>query len=96
MTITTTPASTTVGDTAQVLANIDSVDADALLGRVVGALYAAEIVDGAVQLEAGHTTVLADPEEGEVWHGEAVDNADASLQYGLAFVAAAIAAGATI
>ena len=92
----TTPATVTVGEAAEVIVRADAVDADALLRRVTGALYAAEIVDGAVQLDTGNSVLLADPEEREVWHGEAVAAADAALQHGLAYVAAAIAAGATV
>lgn len=89
-------ASVTVGDAAEVIAHVDMVDADALLRRVVGVLYGAAITDGAVQLDAGNTPLLADPTTGEVWAGEAVDNADAALRHGIAYIAAAIAAGATI
>lgn len=82
--------------TAEVLARVAAISPADLHAGVTEALRSAEVEDGAIQLTEGHGYLLADPVEGEVWAGEAVGSAADSLRYGIAHIAAAIAAGATL
>lgn len=68
-----------------------------LVGAVTAALATAEITYGSVTLRAIDDDLLAVPSIGEVWAaGDVEIPADEALRVGIAYVAAALAAGARL
>ncbi len=74
-----------------------ALDPERLSGAVTAALATAEITYGSVTLRAVDDDLLAVPSIGEVWaSGDAEIPADEALRVGIAYVAAALAAGARL
>lgn len=73
-----------------------ALDSTRLSGAVTAALAAAEITYGSVMLRAVGEELLAVPSIGEVWVADAEIPADEALRLGIAYVAAALAAGARL
>ncbi|QZT56220.1 carnitine racemase [Mycolicibacterium austroafricanum] len=74
-----------------------ALDSARLSGAVTAALATAEITYGSVTLRAVDADLLAVPSIGEVWVADDAEvPADEALRVGIAYVAAALAAGARL